>query len=643
MLKVQALQQDNALLKKKIERLEFALEATQEGMLDFDPSKGTCYFSDRYYTMLGYAPNEFPVGYEAWVSMLHPDDREETINALEKFLAASHGSSSLEFRMRAKNGDYRWILARIKAFERDEQGNLTRVVGTHLDITDKKQLEGSLHLARFVFEKAPIGIYRFGRDAKIIDVNDQAAEMLGYSKDELRSMTLFDIDPTIEELEEEEWNALVGRRITYIESLHQHKDGRQIPVSITTNFLAFEGRQFAISFVVDITERKRAEQSLLQSQKMEAIGTLAGGISHDFNNILSGILGYAELAKLNSPENSKAQKYTARIIEASHRAKELITQILYFSRQHSPEKQPVVISEICKEAFKLIKATIPASIKIQDFFATTQARVNGNPAQIHQVVVNLCTNAAHAMKNQGGELALELIPIEIGTSDQSAFPNLPPGNYLNLIVTDTGSGIPQDILPRIFDPYFTTKEIGEGTGMGLATVHGIVKDHGGDIKVYSETGVGTSFHVFFPTIDDIAVRSDETAMPLAAGSEHILLVDDEMFIVDIEREMLSALGYTVEVQTDPQEALKVFGRQPEKYDLVVTDWTMPKMSGRELICELKKIRPAIPIILCTGFDKRLLSKGKASVEANAVLMKPITMNILAQTVKDILASREKES
>ncbi|WP_051309446.1 hybrid sensor histidine kinase/response regulator [Desulfogranum japonicum] len=393
--------------------------------------------------------------------------------------------------------------------------------------------------------------------------------------------------------------------------------------------------------VIDISERKRIEKALLQSQKMEAIGTLAGGIAHDFNNILSAILGYAQLAQLTCPEDEKIQKYATHISTASIRAKDLVNQILDFSRQRSLEKRPVEIGVICKEALKLMEAIIPANIQMHQFFGPDGATVHANATQIHQIVVNLCTNAAHAMQDSGGELVVELVPFTVGSEDERGGLKLPTGKYLKLTVSDTGSGIPRNILPQIFEPYFTTKEVGDGTGIGLATVRGIVRDHGGDIKVDSEQGIGTTFHVFLPTIDSGPVAFNDTFVPLATGTEQILIIDDEKFIVEIGREMLSGLGYRVDVKTDPLDALWEFHGDPDKYDLVITDWTMPNMNGARLIKELKKVRESIPIVLCTGFSKELILEGETGVEADAILRKPITMHTLAQTVKNILSPAGK--
>jgi len=514
------------------------------------------------------------------------------------------------------------------------------------DITRRKEMEASLRISQAIVDKAPIGIWRMGNNGEILDVNEQAYTSLRYTRQELCSMTVFDFDP---DMTPESWENRKNQfdrksRILASEGRHQRKNGEIFPVLITSKIMEFGDLQYRVAFVQDITKIKRTEDALLQSRKMEAIGTLAGGIAHDFNNILTAILGYAQLAQLKCPENEKIQNYLCRIFEASNRAKDLVTQILDFSRHHSSGKRPVEISTICREALKLIKASIPANIEIQDCLGTTQAVINANASQIHQVVLNLSTNAAYAMRKEGGQLILELMPIAIGPDDHLAFPTLPAGNYLQLTIADTGSGISETILPRIFEPYFTTKKEGEGTGMGLATVHGIVKNHGGQIRVYSEPGVGTTFHVLFPaTATPPAVFNDISSPLSVTGRESILLIDDEYFIVDIGREMLSSQGYSVEIKTDPLAALNEFRCRPDRYDLVITDWTMPGMNGEELIRELRNERPEIPIILCTGYNRRLFSKRNANIDVDAVLMKPITVNMLARTVRAVLDKNRSDN
>jgi len=393
----------------------------------------------------------------------------------------------------------------------------------------------------------------------------------------------------------------------------------------------------------DVTEyyqtraaKEKLENQLLQAQKMEAIGTLAGGIAHDFNNILGAILGYAQLAEMVIPAENKANGYIKQILSASERAKGLVGQILAFSRQSSPKRIPVDIGVIVKEASKLLRASLPANIAINLSIAANICSVMADQTQIYQVLMNLCTNALHAMDNEGGVLDLALVPIQISSEEAAVYHEVKAGNFLKLTVTDTGHGMDAVTAARIFDPYFTTKDANEGTGLGLAMVHGIVKDHGGMIKVYSEMGSGTAFQIFLPCLDDHATAVDNQAKSLSVGSERILFLDDDKVLVDIGEQMLQKLGYRVDSRTSPHEALEVFRANPEKYDMVITDMTMPQMSGDTFAQEILKMRSDVPIILCTGFSNLMSPEKAREFGIKGFLMKPLTMSDLSKNIRKVL-------
>jgi nitrogen-specific signal transduction histidine kinase/ActR/RegA family two-component response regulator len=398
---------------------------------------------------------------------------------------------------------------------------------------------------------------------------------------------------------------------------------------------------------LDITERKEAEKearrlesALSQAQKMEAIGTLAGGIAHDFNNILSAIMGFGQLAQMNCSDGRKVHEYMVDLLSASERARGLVQQILAFSRQTNPEKQPLDTGILVKETLKLLRASIPSSIEIKQDVQTGLGTVMANQTQIHQVVLNLCTNSAQAMGIRGGKLSVELTRAEITESDRSSFGNVPAGDYIRLTVADTGQGMDALTLSRIFEPYFTTKEVGQGTGMGLALVHGIVKDHGGDIKVYSEPGIGTTFHVIFPVITSEAIEETPSRDILPGGRETVLFVDDEKTLTEIGRELLEILGYRVETYTSPIDALKSFTANPERYDLLITDMTMPGINGDRLASEIKKLRSGLPVIICTGFSRIISEETIHETGIKAILMKPLSLSELARTARRVLDEAE---
>ncbi|MHC4792205.1 MAG: GAF domain-containing protein, partial [Planctomycetota bacterium] len=348
------------------------------------------------------------------------------------------------------------------------------------------------------------------------------------------------------------------------------------------------------------SEKEKLENELRQSQKMEAIGTLAGGIAHDFNNILSAIVGYSEMALGHIAGNSRVRQHIGQVLKAGLRAKDLVKQILAISCHGKPERKPVQIQLIIKEALKLLRASLPTTIEIRQNIPTESGHVLAEPTQIHQVMMNLCTNALHAMQDKGGILKVKLASVKIGARN-TAYPDLEPGPYLKLSVGDTGYGMDEDTMKRIFDPYFTTKEKDVGTGMGLAVVHGIVNNHGGTITVHSKIGEGSTFHVLLPQVEKEIGYEIESVAPLPTGNRRILFVDDEKALADLGKHMLEDLGYKVDIRVSSIEALELFKVRPHRFDLVITDMTMPNMTGDKLAGKLMAISPDIPIILCTGY------------------------------------------
>ncbi len=405
-----------------------------------------------------------------------------------------------------------------------------------------------------------------------------------------------------------------------------------------------------VQVVRDVTENKNSEkehrmlqEQLIQAQKLEAMGTLAGGIAHDFNNILAAVMGYTELTLLSLPEKSQMADQLNQVIKASLRAKELVDQILTFSRQTTQDfqPQPVQIGLIIKEALKLIKSTFPSTIQLRRNIVSN-GKVVIDPGQMHQIIMNLCTNAKHAMEPDGGILTVELSDLDIEPHakilDQN--PDLQPQSYIRLAVKDSGHGMTPKVVKRIFEPYFTTKEKDVGTGLGLAMVHGITKSCGGAVSLQSKVGKGTEFFVYLPRTDsDQALKETSESKALLqalTGNERILFVDDELDLVVLGRGMLEHLGYQVVAKNNAIDALKEFREKPNHFDAVVTDMTMPKMTGERLAQEIKKIRPDIPIILCTGFSEQINAQKAKAIGIKAFLMKPLTLNRLAKTVRAVL-------
>ncbi len=396
----------------------------------------------------------------------------------------------------------------------------------------------------------------------------------------------------------------------------------------------------------DLTEKKHAkeektklEERLQQSQKMEAIGTLAGGVAHDFNNILSAILGYTELAKDDAKDYENLQKDLDEVLHGAERAKELVKQILTFSRRSDQELKPLKLQLVAKEALKLLRSSIPTTIKITTDINLDCPTVLADPTEIHQVIMNLCANAYHAMREKGGELCLSLHPIKLTDEDVVNKIPLPPGSYLKLSISDTGTGMTDDVLGRIFEPYFTSKTKGEGTGLGLAVVHGIVSSYHGDINVYSEPGEGTIFNIYLPIANKSATRvisNVDISPTLPTGNERILLVDDDESITQINKRNLEKLGYKTTALTSSVDALATFQENPHNFDLLITDMTMPNMTGAELASKILANRPDVPIILCTGFSELINEEKAKGLGINNYVMKPVTKMDLAKAVRKAL-------
>jgi len=392
-----------------------------------------------------------------------------------------------------------------------------------------------------------------------------------------------------------------------------------------------------LHYAFDITEKKKMETQLQQSQKMEAIGTLAGGIAHDFNNILSPIMIHSEMMMLDLPDDSPFQNNLRQLFQASQRARDLVKQILTFSRQTPQEPKPFKMSIIVKEVLKLLSSSLPSTIRIDQDIDMETDTVFADPTQIHQVLMNLCTNAGHAMREEGGNLSVALIETMADSDVIARCPDLIiDRSYLQLTVADTGHGMEPAIIERIFEPYFSTKQKGEGTGMGLSVVHGIVQNHGGAISVKSEPGKGTTFNVFLPKIETDVAEDMETIQTLPKGSERVLYVDDEKSMVDSVGPMLESLGYQVTARTSSIEALEAFRSKPDAFDLVITDMTMPEMTGDKLAKAIMETRSDIPVILCTGYSDRISETTARGMGIKAFVLKPIVMREIANTIREVL-------
>lgn len=474
-------------------------------------------------------------------------------------------------------------------------------------------------------------------------VNPAFEQMSGYARDAvLGQNTAILRDNTRDPDSYDSLRGAVGRDKVWSGRISTRKKDGSFFESETTVSSVLDAKGTIINYVFilrDVTHELKMERELRQSQKMEAIGTLAGGIAHDFNNILTAIMGYTEMAQNKITNNDSMARDLVRVQEASTRAKELVRQILTFSRQGEQERKPVQMATVIEEVLKLLRSTLPTTIEIHQNITTSPdgGMVMADPTQIHQVLMNLGTNAAHAMRGHGGVLSVSLSDINADASLVALHPDLPPGPCVRLTIGDTGHGMEADVKERIFDPYFTTKKVGEGTGIGLAVVQGIIRSHSGAISVYSEPEKGTTFHIFLPKITDKTTRAAHTDDSLCGGSERILFVDDECVLVELGQELLEALGYNVTARTSSREALELFRAKPDDFDLVITDMTMPGLTGRELAGELLKICPDIPIIMCSGFTEFINANEARDAGIREFLMKPYVTSRMAQVIRKALS------
>ena len=429
-------------------------------------------------------------------------------------------------------------------------------------------------------------------------------------------------------------------RVPYRQQTMIRKDGQQIDIEVSTAGLAVDGRIEGFIVVIrDITERLQLETQLRQSQKMQELGTLVGGIAHDFNNILGVVLGYADLTLQAVPRESMAWEHLKQILVAGERARHLVQQMLTFSRQAKQERQPLQLHLLVKEVLELLRAVFPATITLRQEVDLHTSTVLANPTQIQQVLMNLCTNAAHAMCQTGGVLEVRLDAVAFAAESAPPHPDLRPGPYIRLTVRDTGHGMAPEVLERIFEPFFTTKDVGEGTGLGLAVVHGIITEHGGAITVESTPGQGTTCVMYLPRSASPSEVTPDTEDPIRKEQGRILFVDDEAALAHIGQTMLAHLGYDVVSYTNSEEALEAFCAAPEHFDLVITDQTMPHLTGADLARALRGLRPDIPIILCTGYSQTMTAEQAAQLGLDAFCMKPLRMRELEVTIRRVLTQR----
>jgi PAS domain S-box-containing protein len=568
----------------------------------------------------------------------------EIFNAQNRQVVETGERLSAELVIPVPGGGERTILIDKFPFH-DDAGNLIAVGGISVDISDRKRVEEALRESeekyRSIINTTSQGCWIIDRMLKTVEVNDALCAMLAYSRDEMLGVSPLDF------VIEADWKSvksrLAARRKTSPRSFDVTliaKNGRHVQARVNATVLRDgTGRRIgSFAFLSDITEHRKIEQQLIQAQKMEAIGVLAGGIAHDFNNILSGILGHCFLALQEVPEGNGARFNLEHIDGAGKRAANLVQQLLAFSRRHQAVRRPVRINHVIDEVFHLIRASVPATIDVQCHMDDDAGTVMADATQLHQVVMNLCTNAVDALEGGTGTIQVELGNVDLVAGDPSVGPDLSPGRYVRLDVADDGCGMDQRTLKHIFDPFFTTKEVGKGTGLGLSATHGIVSDHEGAIRIDTKRGKGTVFRLFFPRVEEPESEhhQDPSLAETPRGTERILLVDDEKMIVQMTSSLLKRMGYQVEATTSSNTALSVFAKDPNKFDLVITDQIMPDLTGNDLAVKLMEISPDIPIILCTGYHEALSPETAQNLGIREVAFKPVDPAEFPHLVRRVL-------
>ncbi|MBT8352246.1 MAG: PAS domain S-box protein, partial [Deltaproteobacteria bacterium] len=552
-------------------------------------------------------------------------------------------SQHCEIQSCRKDGKTIWCEIMITCIK---YGERPATMGNVVDITERKQtvelLEESEEKYRTVLEGNPDPVVVYDMEGKVIYFNPSFTAVFGWTLEEClgKKMDNFVLKENWAETEMMIAKTLSGEGFSGIETRRYTKAGNIIDVSISAAVYRDSDGNLSGSVVNlrDITENKVIEAQLQQSQKMEAIGTLAGGIAHDFNNILFPMFGYLEMMLQDVPEDDPMNGYLEAVLNGAKRARDLVLQILTFSRQKGHELKTLKIHLVIKEALNLISSSLPSTIEINQDIKVDCGLVLADPTRIHQIIMNLCTNSYQAMEKTGGKLTVTLKEVSLAAEDLKGS-EIIPGKYICLTVADNGPGMEQGIVDRIFDPYFTTKKDGKGTGLGLALVHGIVKSHGGHVSVLTDLGKGAKFQVYLPVIkEEKKTHEVKTDTIIQQGKERILLVDDQDVIVQMEKQMLERLGYHVTARTSSIDAVETFRLHPDKYDLVITDMTMPNLTGEQLAERIMKIRSDIPVILCTGFSEMMSQERAESLRIKGFLMKPVVMKDLSYMIRKVLES-----
>ncbi len=654
-------------MHKQPDRLSaLTLEATSDGTWAWDIPSGESYFSPRYFTMLGYEPNEFPSKFDSWSSLLHPEDREKTMETVQEYIDSMSESYEVEFRLKTKSEGWLWILGRGQAIERDQQGRPILMVGSHVNIDSRKraeqkvsryqeelekmvrerteELEQTTNLLEATLNAIPDVLGIQDGNHRIIRYNEAGYRYLNMTYDEVAGKRCFELigrDRECEECATSECyrTKTPTSKIRYEAALDAWLDVRAYPILDEQGNLVK-----VIEHLRDITSEKKAEaenrklqEQLIHAQKMESMGTLAGGIAHDFNNLLMGIQGRASLMSADLPDYHLYREHVEAIEDYVRSASELTKQLLGFARGGKYEVKPIDLNNLLETSAKMFGRT-RKEIQIHTRMHSDPLVVAADRGQIEQVLLNMYVNSWHAMPDSG-MLYLETRSVELDEM-HSRVHKIRAGKYGVLVVKDTGIGMDKATLQQIFDPFFTTKEKGRGTGLGLASAYGIIKNHGGTITVDSQLGQGAAFTILLPLTGAAVQPEDQPKPGLLGGNEVVLLVDDEQMIIDVGQAMLEKLGYRVIAAKGGSAAVEILNKQDQVIDLVVLDLVMPGIDGSQVFDEIKALRPGLPVLLSSGYAMDDIAENLMGKGCQGFIQKPFNMAILSEHVRQVLDSKE---
>jgi PAS domain S-box-containing protein len=641
-------------LRASEERLNLAIMAANMGTWDWEIKSGKLTWSEQVEDLFGLERGSFDGTYAMYESLIHPDDLDHVQFAVNAALEGKISPYHVLHRVVTRSGDTRYLEGTGQVM-RNDAGEPARMIGVITDVTDReladRQLRKEKESAQRYLDIVGTIMVVIDRDRKVALINQKGCEILGYDEEDIIGEDWFDnfLPEGIRNEVGETFDRLIAgdsEPIEYYENAVLTKDGEERLVAWHNTLLYDDDGEITgtLSSGSDITERHLAERvkmeledQLRHAQRLETIGTLAGGIAHDFNNILSPILGYTDMAMEDAGKDSPVYADLQHVLAAAHRAKELVEQILLFSKNVDREASPIHLHIIIREGLKFVRASLPSTIEIAQNINIDSGVVTANASQIHQLLVNLCTNAAHAMRETGGLLHVDVEPVDVDEQLAATHANLRVGPYARLVVSDTGRGMDESTLARIFEPFFSTSEIGEGTGLGLPVVQGIVKNHGGEIVVESEPDKGTTVTVYLPCAQKPAVSEEEVGD--VTGNEHVLFVDDEPEIAKLGKRMLERLGYRVTTACGGDDTLALLRGSPNGYDVLVSDQTMPQTTGLKLAKEVREIRKNLPVILMTGYSDAITLEKLAESQITGLVMKPLAGKKLGGAIRRALDNK----